>query len=518
MEGIDETPICEVCKNASSSGARKVEWEFKERGSSVDKQLKTIEHSTTACTGKPRRKFIIEPAILLFHMFHLTANSIGNQYVYEAIADRLNLSGAENALERERNGSTVDGPCGLELNESSELYKLHREALLETATFLTVMDQVGGIPVVFIVLFFGTFMDRLGRRFALIMPVVGAIIKHGLYVLQQIAGLPLEILWVACFLEACFGGNPTFFAACNTYFADTLPEKTRSRHLILADASFVLSFGVVELFIEFYIEAWGLTWPYVMAIGGLTINLLYLILYVPEPHRCKAKYRDISPKYIIETFSVLTKKRPNNGRLLFLIYVTAWALLGFGIAGHSALEAFHLIDSPFCWTASMARLFDIGALLITGISQIFVAITLLELIGDSITLVLCCTSYILGNTVFILSTQHWQVYIVPFFHFAVGAMGPIMRSTLSNFVTAEEQGSMFALAATIEHICYIEGLAMSYLVYAATIDLFRGTVFIVMLGFVAISIATLLIFLKLQKKEGKKVLQEVENEIYLTQL
>ena len=147
-------------------------------------------------------------------------------------------------------------------------------------------------------------MDQLGRKPAMLAPLVGMLLRAVLFVLQQLLGFPLELLFLAGFGEALMGGWGTFMTACYAYYSDTVPEERRSRRLVLADVVYGLATSVMNVAMGYMIEGWGFLWPFVMVIIGHCINLTYILLCVPESRQRTSSWKDISPRYVIDAFKV----------------------------------------------------------------------------------------------------------------------------------------------------------------------------------------------------------------------
>lgn len=148
-------------------------------------------------------------------------------------------------------------------------------------------------------------MDQMGRRPALIIPLIGIIIKTLVYIIQQLFSLPLELLFLGSIVETLCGGATTFLSASFAFYADTVPVENRGKRLSIADVSFGISFSLMSFAIGLMIESWGFFWPYLVILGGHTINLLYVCFCVPESKTKTTNKIPVSARYIWESFKVI---------------------------------------------------------------------------------------------------------------------------------------------------------------------------------------------------------------------
>ena len=106
----------------------------------------------------PTRKIIIEPAIMLIYMFHISSFSLSGQYTYYAFGEKYNLSAVIEAEREQNNGSSGGGSrCTTSGSENSTAYDLQQKAQAENAQFNIYMDLISDIPGFFMLLVYGKY-------------------------------------------------------------------------------------------------------------------------------------------------------------------------------------------------------------------------------------------------------------------------------------------------------------------------------------------------------------------------
>ena len=152
--------------------------------------------------------------------------------------------------------------------------------------------------------FAGSYTDRRGRRLALILPTVGIILRCLIFILQQVANLPLWVTVVGTTLDGLSGTSSIHLSTCYAYIADTVSVESRSRHIIIADVVANVLQGGFQLGLGYMIKAIGYMWPFVVLVGLHTINLIYIICFVPESRSATAG-KAVTPYMIVESFKVI---------------------------------------------------------------------------------------------------------------------------------------------------------------------------------------------------------------------
>jgi DHA1 family tetracycline resistance protein-like MFS transporter len=177
----------------------------------------------------------------------------------------------------------------------------------------------------------GRLSDRFGRRPFLIVSILGGAVSF------FILGLATNLitLFIARLVAGLTAGN---ISVAQAYITDVTDTKNRSRGLGLIGAAFGLGF-VIGPALGGLLSQWGYSVPAFLAAGIATLNLLVVILWLPESLTKERKHEiSLQKKAPISINSLLiTLRKPVVGPLLhtrvfygfaFALFQSVFALYG----------------------------------------------------------------------------------------------------------------------------------------------------------------------------------------------
>ena len=87
------------------------------------------------------------------------------------------------------------------------------------------------IPAVFMSLFMGTWTDRVGRKPALLAPILGSLFESIIALLVMYLKWPMYVLFIGSAVNGFCGFFTTIVLAVMSYIADTTDESERGLRL-----------------------------------------------------------------------------------------------------------------------------------------------------------------------------------------------------------------------------------------------------------------------------------------------
>jgi DHA1 family tetracycline resistance protein-like MFS transporter len=193
------------------------------------------------------------------------------------------------------------------------------------------LGQIFAAPLI------GRLSDKVGRKKALLLSVGGTFLS----LLTLGFARSIFVIFLSRLIDGLTGGNIT---VAQSYIGDLTDEKNRAKSLGLIGAAFGLGFILGPAFGGF-LSRWGFSVPAFFAAGLSFINLLNIILFLPDSKPAK------DSKKVPFTFNELRKtiSTPHLGALLFVKFFYS---LGFTMFESSfALFAMRKLNFPLSTTS-----------------------------------------------------------------------------------------------------------------------------------------------------------------------
>jgi MFS transporter, DHA1 family, tetracycline resistance protein len=312
--------------------------------------------------------------------------------------------------------------------------------------------------------------DRIGRKPILILASIGSIIDYAILAFVPQLGILVIGRVVGGITNAYF---PTIIA----YIADISTPQERIELFGRIGASFGIGFVIGPL-LGGALGAINLQVPFLLVIALISINLLLIILFLPESlkpeNRQHGKWTYENPIRAIRNLG----KVPVVGRL-------AWVLLLLAI-GEQILEATWVLytSTRYGWT-TLETGFSLTALgLLSATLEGVLIGTIARRLGTRRTILLALIAATLTYIGFGLAASSLVILIiVPFYAFA-SLYKPLVQTIITNSVASDQQGTVQGALSGLTSIASVVGplggggLLAWLLSDGATLNLPGGTFFL----------------------------------------
>lgn len=305
--------------------------------------LLSPEEKSDTIAVRPRyvgRKWMtVEPCLVLYFMAVMPFFPLQQQFVLYQLKLRHNISFESN-----------DSTCGDNATDPT-LQQEESQVEAEAANWMIILTAVALIPSLFVTTALGSFSDKAGRKVALIPPLVGGILRFLVSVVLIVFSLPLELLILAAFLEACSGGVSTFLMGSFASISDITTPEQRSFRIFILEVALGIGNFVSQIATGYVINLLGFMYPLIILGGIHVINLLYTVFLLPESR--KGDLRNVSlfsREHFRKMWQLYTKDDESRRRwklqlCLFLLFITVMVQLG-----SSDCIVYFLISFPLCFT------------------------------------------------------------------------------------------------------------------------------------------------------------------------
>lgn len=214
------------------------------------------------------------------------------------------------------------------------------------------------IPSVIVTLTLVAYSDRGGRKIAIIMPLIGALIYSLALLMVSVLELNIYLLIGFQIFRALFGNIGTFLGGCFAYVTD-LCENDHQKTIRMAtvDMMIGLSSGVASLITGYFLRAAGFNWPFLTAGLCQFVCLLYAIFILEET--VKKVPSDAAPidgtpqesalKVMVCGVYQMFVEAKGKTRTVLILFIIIFSSFSFSNLGGLSLMTLYELNTPLCW-------------------------------------------------------------------------------------------------------------------------------------------------------------------------
>ncbi|RXN06869.1 solute carrier family 46 member 3-like protein [Labeo rohita] len=446
--------------------------------------------------------YFIEPIVAIYAFASFMVYPLVQQYVYRRLWQEITNSSYP--------VSDNTSQCAKNASHNRQQDEVQKAASL----FSMYSDLSSMIPSLIVTLLLVAYSDQRGRKFTIIMPLIGSLIYTLSFLAVSFFKLNLYLLIAASFVSALFGGVGTMLGGCFSYVADLCEDgKQKTLRMAVVDMMIGLLAGVASISTGYFLHTTGFNWPFFTAAIFHAINLLYTVFVLKETRVieqsetvgcCRAMQKLVCSIYNLFAGGTSQKKW-----ILVLLIVTFSSLSFVNTGGLSVITLYEL-NEPLCWSEI---LIGYGAAVSTSIFiTSFIGVYLFSLCLPNIAIAFIGMLSVLISllmTAFAKTTLMMFLVRIPAM-FAIMPF-PVLRSMMSKVVSKSEQGALFACVAFMENLSTNGSSAVFSRIYAATVAWCPGFIFLLGSGLCIIPISLLGIlkcFYSLDSNDTQALLSE----------
>ncbi|XP_058810746.1 lysosomal proton-coupled steroid conjugate and bile acid symporter SLC46A3-like [Phymastichus coffea] len=354
-----------------------------------------------------------------------------------------------------------------------------------------------------LIVFMGAWSDRTGlRKPCMMLPIVGEFLTslsliactYWFYELPMEAAGVFEALW-----PALTGGWFTMIMGTFSYMGDITSVESRTVRVGVVNS--FLSLGVpvgMALSGVLYVKI-GFYGVFGIAAGCYLFSFMYGLLVIREAPRAielrkNAKLASelkglgwwseltdfFALRHVRETFRVAFKQGARNRRQrVMVLMLIVMVLIGPMYGEMSVMYLFSRYR--FNWNEVQFSFFSTYGMVINLVGTLFAVGVFSHFfkMDDALLGALSCLSKILASIVYAFATTDWMIYLAPLVEIINGTSFIVMRSITSKLVPPDELGKVNSLFGVCEAIVPLVYGPMYSSIYAATVNNFPGTFFLV---------------------------------------
>lgn len=200
--------------------------------------------------------------------------------------------------------------------------------------YSSLIQMVPGIVSTFI---FVGWSNRVGRKWAMIAPILGGtILTLTLLLNSYFTDWPLEILLIGTFLDGCSGQFVAVIASIYSYAADITTAEQRTKRTVILESMMFLS-GVLSAPINgILLQKVGFFPPFALILAMFAFQIVYWF-FLEESYKNRSVTSPAGFKVIVNSARLMFKKRTGNQRRTILLLYIVLMIILTGLCGKLSL-------------------------------------------------------------------------------------------------------------------------------------------------------------------------------------
>ncbi|CAF0729080.1 unnamed protein product [Rotaria sordida] len=429
---------------------------------------------------------LVEVILCLQTIYYCLAASIG-QYVYsyylKSYALRTELYPDLSLYSK--TGSTI---IQHELGQCKDLLTsslAQQWAQKKSSNLFFYQTVASSVPTILMTYILGLYTHQLGRKFVLILTMLGNLVQYSIWLFIIHYELPDYWWHIAAFLSSLAGGGNVSSFILNLIITDSTKESERTSRFLYIGAMCTAIGAIASLLVGFWIEYRGfldLYWT-ALFVQLLTIIIVYHHMkpqsFLPIVSKNSHDYihnTNKNTKYnqLIQICMVFSPRHTYRSRKRSIsLIITLVAFIFHCLASLSLGVPFlwFQLNYPFCWSAKEIGYYNTASSIIWSIGSI-VGMKFLTYTRSS-DAAICCISH----TCFIVSAlwvsqamYNWQLYIglliAPFTTY----QGSLTYSIISKWLEPNEINNAFTFVTEINTILNVFGNSFFNYLYSITVS------------------------------------------------
>ncbi|XP_061390819.1 probable peptidoglycan muropeptide transporter SLC46 [Musca vetustissima] len=416
------------------------------------------------------KEISVEPTMFLY-MFAFMITSVVEQDFFLQKACRVN-------------NNFTDEIC--EHIKDSENAEYKKQVQITTAWFLQWESISAHVFPIILALFLGSFSDRRGRKFPLLMGLCGKFIYSVMIVVNaRMKSWPVEyILYTATLPSALTGADVAIFASCFAYISDISTLKNRTLRVTILDVVYLSAMPTgVALGSYLFYNHFNRSYANMFTLNAslLALSIIYTIINLKwqttEKQRSLRElgwcgfFGDFFDKqHVVDSIAVLTKKRPGNRRSFLIILLITMALYTFQRDEGQYLYIYTAFK--FQWGVDVYSTFKTVKSSAYVLAMLVGVPLMNKVFGwkDTIIIFIGAWAHAIARLFFYFAETGLIFYVGAIVCSLGPIVGPMIRAMTSKIVPISERGKVFALLSVCDNaVPFISGVCYSQ-VYKATLN------------------------------------------------
>ncbi|XP_013410834.1 proton-coupled folate transporter [Lingula anatina] len=414
----------------------------------------------------PKRKVIVEPAVLLYFLAGSACGPLTTLYMYQRVAE-----------------------SGVNLEQLIQQEAARWNMYLGIATMF---------PSVIATIIFGAHSDKAGRVPCILLPCIGGALALGINAIIIFLDLQLYYMLISNFVSGCFGGYTTLLLGSMAYVADTTTEDQRAFRIFVIDGMLMFGAALGEVGVGYWIHASpNFLWQTVAITVMFFVAGLYAFFFIPETVIKDPSARLLDKRNFTDVFTVYLPKKsdPQRAWRLRVLFVTLLFVATAQSVQVNTIEILYQISEPLCWTSVLVGIYLACVTLFMAIGGVGGLFSMQRCgVPDAGIAMVGIMSAVAAKILEGFATKTYMMFLVTVVGMLALLIVPMIRAMMSKAVDPKEQGTLFASVSSIETLCSLLANVIFNSIYSATVAIYKGIVFFSIAGVFMVAFLILVIY------------------------
>ena len=315
---------------------------------------------------------LLEPIMFVYALYIGAISPLSDQYVRAKISKDYNLT-----VDYANNSGDSSGYCSNNSNRH-----MNDEIDSQASLWILYSNIASLLPGIVSLILLGSYSDRGGRKVAIIVPQVGALIRCISVLAIIYFDWPLFVIVIGAFLEGLTGGISMVISAGFSYVAD-ITSNNRSFKMTFLESCFGLGTMVSQVAAGYLIASLGYFYPFLILAIIILLDLGIAACFLPETVTRDPGARFWSLGHFRKAFNLYCRDNGTGRRWKLLLSLSIVFFTCLVTLGRTDVQIFYLLDVPFCWSPVLIGYFGAMFMLIAAPAAVLMTKLTQSTFGDS---------------------------------------------------------------------------------------------------------------------------------------
>ncbi|XP_077865158.1 proton-coupled folate transporter-like [Saccoglossus kowalevskii] len=349
----------------------------------------------------------------------------------------------------------------------------------ESSYWVLYLDASGYLLSFFSGPVIGSLGDHVGRKVAIIIPCLGLVCYSGICVLVVYLQLPLGYLFLAEIIRGLTGHIFTGMSGFLAYIADITTLQQRTYRVVIVTVVILASSALGQVGVGFWLESQGFGPPLILVFLLYILTICYVIVFIKETIIYDSS-KSFTLVIILKGVGDFLKYNTDGRRWKFILLVGDIIFLTLIVSSSLSLVVLYVQDYPFCWNSVFIGLYFAAQLSFSGLGMIVGGKLLPRWLSDSGMVHVGIVSFI---AMMLINAFAYHYPVIMFV------------------------GVMFCCTGCADSLAMCVSPIIFNTIYAETIAVFPGLVYIVMAIVLIVPVILTIIIQVKESKTGYRTLE-----------